>query len=150
MQQFQELFSHQNWSKSSVFLTNCDSIFQVLSWKTLIVKLRHYVETILDILVPSFLFVILVVLRFEVTDLGPKPMDAQKFPNYDVFRTIFETNPDNFGLCGQTKSLFLYTPVTKAANDTIAKWDSTMQEFYRKWCPSGTDMNNSTVSKSCF
>ena len=58
-------------------------------------KLRHYVETILDILVPSFLFVILVVLRFEVTDLGPRPIDAQKFPNLDVFATIF---PKNQGL----------------------------------------------------
>ena len=125
-------------------------IFQVLSWKTLIVKLRHYVETILDILVPSFLFVILVVLRFEVTDLGPKPMDAQKFPNYDVFRSIFEKNSDNFDLCDQTKSLFLYTPVTKAANDTIAKWDSTMREFYKNGCPSETDMNNYTVSKFIF
>ena len=63
---------------------------------------------------------------------------------------ITGSNSDDFNLCDQTKSLFLYTPMTKAANDTIAKWDSTMQEFYRNWCPSGTDMNNYTVSKSFF
>ena len=103
----------------------------MLSWKTLIVKLRHYVETILDIFVPSFLFIILVVLRFEVGDLGPKPESAEIFSNDDLFKTI----EYEFALCNsEINPMFLYTPTTKASNDTVDNWDRTLREFYRNLC----------------
>ena len=39
--------------------------FQVLSWKLFKLKCRHYIETILDILIPSLLF-IGEILKFEM------------------------------------------------------------------------------------
>ena len=54
----------------------------------MIVKYRHYVETILDIIVPAFLFGVLVALRFGVTELGPEDKDAKIFGNVDLFNNI--------------------------------------------------------------
>ena len=54
----------------------------------MIVKKRHYVETILDIIVPAFLFGVLVALRFGVDELGPEDEDANIPGNYDLFNNI--------------------------------------------------------------
>ena len=54
----------------------------------MIVKKRHYVETILDIIVPAFLFGVLVALRFGVDELGPEDQDANIPGNYDLFNNI--------------------------------------------------------------
>ena len=54
----------------------------------MIVKKRHYLETILDIIVPAFLFGVLVALRFGVTSLGPVDEGAKKYGNVDLFNNI--------------------------------------------------------------
>ena len=54
----------------------------------MIVKKRHYLETILDIIVPAFLFGVLVALRFGVDELGPKDKDAKINNNVDLFNNI--------------------------------------------------------------
>ena len=54
----------------------------------MIVKKRHYLETILDIIVPAFLFGVLVALRFGVDELGPEDEDANIPGNYDLFNNI--------------------------------------------------------------
>ena len=45
------------------------------------------------------------------------------------------------------KTLFLYSPVTKASNDTIENLDKTLQEFYKQLCDKN-DTNNYYVGKS--
>ena len=54
----------------------------------MIVKKRHYLETFLDIVVPAFLFGVLVALRFGVAELGPEDKDAKIFQNIDLFNNI--------------------------------------------------------------
>ena len=54
----------------------------------MIVKKRHYLETILDIFVPAFLFGVLVALRFGVDELGPEDKGAKKYGNVDLFNNI--------------------------------------------------------------
>ena len=54
----------------------------------MIVKKRHYLETTLDIIVPAFLFGVLVALRFGVTALGPEDKDANIPKNFDLFNNI--------------------------------------------------------------
>ena len=54
----------------------------------MIVKKRHYLETFLDIVVPAFLFGVLVALRFGVAELGPEDKDAKIFGNVDLFNNI--------------------------------------------------------------
>ena len=125
-------------------------VLQVLSWKTLIVKRRHYLETILDIFVPTILFIILVVLRFEFDGLAPTQEKAQTFPNNDMFRNI----DYDFRLCpipqyGEGNSVFLYTPLTLAANDTINQWDMTLQSFYTELC-NAPDLTAYKVGKSFY
>ena len=44
------------------------------------------------------------------------------------------------------KPVFLYSPMTKAANDTIENLDKTLQEFYRQLC--NNDTINYSVGKS--
>ena len=72
--------------------------FQVLTWKTLKVKMRHYIETTLDLIVPTLLFIILAVLRYQGGDsFSPSLQDAQIYsPEYPFFRVDnggpFETN----------------------------------------------------------
>ena len=120
----------------------------MLSWKTLIVKRRHYVETILDIFVPTILFVILVVLRFGISDFAPEQQGAEKYPNYDTFKNI----KYDFNLCGgKGNSTFLYTPLTLAANDTINQWDMSLQYFYQNICnKSGSSLTAYNVGKSFY
>ena len=50
--------------------------FLALTWKTLIVKKRHYVETAFDLIIPTILFVLLAVLYYEV-------MEPTRHPHYD-------------------------------------------------------------------
>ena len=45
------------------------------------------------------------------------------------------------------KIAFLYSPMTKAANDTIDNLDKTLQEFYRQLC-NKSDVDNYSVGKS--
>ena len=45
------------------------------------------------------------------------------------------------------KPVFLYSPMTKAANDTIDNLDKTLQEFYRQLC-NENDTTNYAVGKS--
>ena len=61
--------------------------FQVLTWKTLKVKMRHYIETTLDLIVPTLLFIILAVLRYQGgDDFAPSLKDAQIYsPEYPLF-----------------------------------------------------------------
>ena len=54
----------------------------------MIVKKRHYLETTLDIIVPAFLFGVLVALRFGVAELGPEDKDANIPKNFDLFNNI--------------------------------------------------------------
>jgi hypothetical protein len=39
--------------------------FLVLQWKTLLQKKRHYILTVLEIVIPSLLFIVMVVLRVK-------------------------------------------------------------------------------------
>ena len=121
----------------------------------------------MDIVVPAFLFGVLVALRFGVAELGPEDKDAKIFGNVDIFNTI-----NGKDLCDSTvnnlfilekgvrkklnfpggepkskKTVFLYSPMTKAANDTIDNFDKTLQEFYRQLC-NKSDVDNYSVGKS--
>ena len=49
--------------------------FLALTWKTLIVKKRHYVETAFDLIIPTILFVLLAVLYYEVKKPTRHPHD---------------------------------------------------------------------------
>ena len=49
--------------------------FLALTWKTLIVKKRHYVETAFDLIIPTILFVLLAVLYYEFMEPTRHPHD---------------------------------------------------------------------------
>lgn len=120
--------------------------FQVLTWKTCIIKLRHYVETTLDIVIPSLLFIVLVVLRYKVADFSPKTKPEQSFWYHDLID--FNPPPDpirpDFGgggsqdwlcTCAQSpKNVYFYAPMTLAANETIAKLKTTYEAIHQKTC----------------
>lgn len=101
--------------------------FQVLTWKAFITKIRHYVETALDIIIPSLLFIILVVLRFKVADFSPEKKPAIRF-HVDNF---LENARDD--ICYPI--VFLYSPMTSISNETVGKMDRVLQTFYEDtWC----------------
>ena len=111
--------------------------FKVLSWKTLIVKARHYVETVLDILVPSLLFIVLVVLRFKFEGLSPEPKPAVSFEVKNVFEQLGIWNYQ-YQLCSNgydnRSQLLIYSPLTKAANETMAQWKTNLESCYLQFC----------------
>ena len=51
--------------------------FLVLQWKTLLQKRRHWILTPLEIVIPSILFIAVVVLRYEAEDFSPEQQDAE-------------------------------------------------------------------------
>ena len=115
--------------------------FKVLTWKTLITKYRHYIETILDILVPSLLFIVLVVLRFKFEGLAPTQKEAETFDIKQPFDRLTWEGSDFPGLCvmpysgrSQRKAYFLYTPLTKEANDTIQQFDTIWKSLFLQQC----------------
>ena len=53
-------------------------VFIVMYWKNLTLKLRHYIQTLLEILVPTLLFAATLAIFLEGgSDYTPRPMDAQ-------------------------------------------------------------------------
>ena len=51
--------------------------FLVLQWKTLLQKRRHWILTPLEIVIPSILFIAVVVLRYEAVGFSPRQIDAE-------------------------------------------------------------------------
>ena len=69
--------------------------FWVLTWKTLIVKGRHYIETFLDLIVPTFLFMILAVLRYQGGDfLKPTNQPDEIFDTNQFLKKICDMRFD--------------------------------------------------------
>ena len=93
--------------------------FGVLTWKTLIVKRRHYIETALDLIVPTFLFMIMAALRYQGGDfLKPEHKPDE----------IFDTNRFLDKICWMPKNpfynaTFYYAPDTNdgAVEDLMNK-----------------------------
>ena len=52
--------------------------FLVLQWKSLLQKKRHWILTLLEIVIPSVLFIAVVVLRYEADEFSPKQIEAQE------------------------------------------------------------------------
>ena len=53
-------------------------VFIVMYWKNLTLKLRHYIQTLLEILVPTLLFAATLAIFLEGgSEYTPRPMDAQ-------------------------------------------------------------------------
>ena len=94
--------------------------FKVLTWKTAKIKARHYVETILDLFVPTLLFIVVVVLRYELLDFAPKLESPSVFPPINDLNKVCNF-ADNAG------SRILYSPMTADINQTMEKlkinWD---------------------------
>ena len=103
--------------------------FRVLTWKTLIVKMRHYIETTLDLLVPTFLFIIMAVLRYQGGDtLTPTNEPAQMFPPDFITREF----------CNQwsfKNATFLYAPKTNTTDEIMEKFIQTNKYYQNKGCP---------------
>lgn len=121
--------------------------FQVLTWKTCITKLRHYIETTLDIVIPSLLFIVLVVLRYKVADFSPKTVAEQSFLNHDLINFFNRENPFGRGdwLCTcetSPKNVYFYAPLTSAVNDTMAKFQTTYEAIHNKTCSNFCGFSN--------
>ena len=52
--------------------------FLVLQWKSLLQKKRHWILTLIEIVIPSVLFIAVVVLRYEAKDFSPKQIEAEE------------------------------------------------------------------------
>ena len=95
--------------------------FLVLTWKTLLVKARHYIETVLDLIVPSLLFIVLVVLRYQFDGLAPTHEDAVISPKDEIFDSSF---------CGSQNyahNFILYAPSVKATDDIMEKMKKSLE-----------------------
>ena len=51
--------------------------FLVLQWKSLLQKKRHWILTLLEIVIPSILFIAVVVLRYQADEFSPKQIEAE-------------------------------------------------------------------------
>ena len=51
--------------------------FLVLQWKSLLQKKRHWILTLLEIVIPSLLFIAVAVLRYQADEFSPKDVEAQ-------------------------------------------------------------------------
>ena len=80
---------------------------------------------ILDLFIPTILFIILAILRYEVDGFIPEPKNAISYDTeYPLFSATLKSNSgciSNFE--GAT---FLFTPLTKAANETMEKINKTL------------------------
>jgi hypothetical protein len=113
-------------------VTNGRKIY-ILSWKTLKVKARHYVETLLDIIVPVVLFALLGFLRYSGGEgLTPSWQNATIYNKAVIFNRYCHIRENN--------NTLLYTPLTKAANDTMMKVEQFIT-FINSACPTMPDMN---------
>ena len=89
--------------------------FWVLTWKTLIVKGRHYIETFLDLIVPTFLFMILAVLRYQGGDfLKPTNQPDEIFDTNQFLKKICDVRSDY-------NATFYYAPAGGAVDDLMNK-----------------------------
>ena len=52
--------------------------FLVLQWKSLLQKKRHWILTLLEIVIPSILFIAVVVLRYQAEEFSPKQIEAEE------------------------------------------------------------------------
>lgn len=108
--------------------------FKVLTWKTLIVKRRHYIESALDIIVPSLLFIVLVVLRYlGGGDMAPSVKPPEIFYDNELFEQLCDYNYNT------NRSLFMYTPLTKAANDTAEILQASLDFYNNQFCSRNYD-----------
>ena len=55
--------------------------FLVLQWKWLLQKKRHWLLTLLEIVIPSILFIAVVVLRYQAEEFSPKQIEAEERKN---------------------------------------------------------------------
>ena len=88
--------------------------FKVLTWKTAKIKARHYVETILDLFVPTLLFIVVVVLRYELLDFAPKLEPPSFFPPVNDLGKVCD-------FAEFAGSRILYSPMTADINQTMEK-----------------------------
>ena len=89
--------------------------FWVLTWKTLIVKGRHYIETFLDLIVPTFLFMILAVLRYQGGDfLKPTNQPDEIFDTNQFLKKICDMRFDELN-----NATFYFAPAGGAVDDLM-------------------------------
>ena len=106
------LFSSSRLTNMAAFGVSNLRKFKVLTWKTLKIKARHFIETTLDLLVPTLLFIIVVVLRYELLDFAPTEEPPSVFPAVNDLAKV----------CGFTDVLgsrILYSPMTEDVNKTM-------------------------------
>ena len=89
--------------------------FKVLTWKTLKIKARHYVETTLNLVVPTLLFIVVVVLRYELGDFKPTHEPASTYPAKNDLGAVCD-------LLNYAGPRFLYTPKTAGVNETMKRF----------------------------
>ena len=90
--------------------------FKVLTWKTLKIKARHYVETTLNLVVPTLLFIVVVVLRYELGgDFKPTHEPASSYPAVNDLSRVCD-------LLEYAGSRFLYTPASEGTNATMERF----------------------------
>ena len=100
--------------------------FKVLTWKTLKVKARHYVETTLNLVVPTLLFIIIVVLRYELEgDFKPTDEPASIYPAVNDLGHACD-------LIESAGSRFLYTPSSEGTNATMERFLQHLK-FFQRW-----------------
>ena len=112
--------------------------FLVLAWKTLIVKGRHYVETILDLIVPSLLFIVLVVLRYQFDGFQPTTEDPVLGKNLEMFENFC----DGFSLDSYIYAhhVILYAPNVEATNATAEQMKRTVEYMRHQYCRESSPM----------
>ena len=114
--------------------------FWVLTWKTAIVKSRHYIETTLDLLIPTLLFVLMAVLRYQGGGiLAPKFEPAEIFrPDY-ALQQFCERGFSYDSTLELKNATFLYTPQNQAVEKLMEKVKKANDYFLGKYkdgeCP---------------
>ena len=100
--------------------------FLVLQWKSLLQKKRHWILTLLEIVIPSILFIAVVVLRYQAEEFSPKQIEAEE-------RTV-----ENFGKAeGEEHSKRI---VLKGAFTFDAQFSIRWQNFRRERPQNRTNM----------
>ena len=114
--------------------------FWVLTWKTAIVKSRHYIETTLDLLIPTLLFVLMAVLRYQGGSiLAPKFKPAEIFrPDFALQQFCNRGFSYDYAL-EMRNATFLYAPQNEAVKKLMEKVTKANDYFLGKFeageCP---------------